>query len=306
VAFSSDADNLVTGDTNVARDVFVRDVVGGETTRVSFVGLYTEGNGASDAPAISSDGRYVAFESLASNLVIEDFNASTDIFVRDLVAKQTWRVSVDDIGDEGNDDSRWPSISSDGRYVAFESVASDLVTGDTNAVSDIFVHDSVSDATWRVSVDSEGGQADGPSERPSLSADAFYVAFHSEATNLVAGDYNNECDVFVHDQWEGTTQRVSITGDGEQGDNDSIYPAVSVDGPFVALTSEATNLVAADRNGSTDIFVASLLPMPTVTALSLTRGPHAGENTVVITGTDFVGVAAVNFGTVGAGKYTGG
>jgi Tol biopolymer transport system component len=167
------------------------------TTRVSVRSDGTEGNGASLSSSISADGRHVAFMSAASNLVARDTNGASDIFVHDRVAKKTTRVSVRSDGTEGNGGSAFPSISADGRYVAFASVASNLVAGDTNGSYDVFVHDRSTGKTRRVSVTSGGTEASGGSSSSSISADGRYVAFQSNASNLVAGDTNEKTDVFV-------------------------------------------------------------------------------------------------------------
>jgi Tol biopolymer transport system component len=167
------------------------------TTRVSVKSNGTEGNGNSGSPSISRTGRYVAFVSAASNLVAGDTNARDDVFVRDRSTGKTKRVSVKSDGKQGNGDSEDPSISADGRFVAFESGASNLVAGDTNDAFDVFVRDRVGRKTTRVSVKSNGKQANGTSFNPSISADGRYVAFWSGASNLVAGDTNDAQDVFV-------------------------------------------------------------------------------------------------------------
>jgi Tol biopolymer transport system component len=141
VAFISEASNLVPGDTNAVQDIFVRDTAKGRTTRVSVSSAGTQANDASYDPSISADGRYVAFRSYASTLVAGDTNGWGDIFVRDTAKGRTIRVSLSSEGGQGNLDSDWASISADGRYVAFSSEASNLVAGDTNETSDIFVRD---------------------------------------------------------------------------------------------------------------------------------------------------------------------
>lgn len=161
VAFTSYSTNLVSGDTNGVEDVFVRDRQTGETTRVSVSDVGAEGDDASWYPSISADGRYVAFVSYATNLISGDTNGKSDVFVHDRQTGETARVSVSDVGAEGNDASWYPSISMDGRYVAFASYASDLVAGDSNGGEDIFVHDRQTGITTRVSVDSAGVEADG-------------------------------------------------------------------------------------------------------------------------------------------------
>jgi len=250
VVFDSDATNLVPGDSNGQTDVFVRDRQTGATTRVSVNSAGREGNLASMKPAMSPDGRYVVFDSSAFNLVPGDTNGLPDIFVHDRNTGVTERVSVDTEGNEGNGVSRHISaISSDGRYVAFSSMASNLVQGDTNYAADIFVHDRQTGVTVRVSVNGDGDQAAGWSEAPAISADGRFVAFTSTAANLVDGDTNGYADVFVRDVQTGTAERVSVDGAGNQASGgNSVYPVVSADGRYVAFASEAVNLVDGDTN----------------------------------------------------------
>jgi tricorn protease-like protein len=254
VAFQSAASNLVPGDTNNYTDIFVHDRQTGDTARVSVSSSGAQGNSESEWPSISADGRYVAFDSPASNLVTGD-TGYYDVFVHDRQTGQTARVSVSSGGAQGNRDSGWPSISADGRYVAFRSAASNLVTGDTNNRYDIFVHDRQTGQTSRVSMDSAGTQGNHDSGWPSISADGRYVAFQSYASNLVPGDTNNASDVFVHDRQTGQTSRVSMDSAGTQGNNESLYLAISADGRFVAFQSYASNLVPGDTNNAPDVFV---------------------------------------------------
>jgi Tol biopolymer transport system component len=261
VAFWSSASNLVPGDTNAAADIFVRDRQLGTTERASVDSGGAQANSGSDyLLSISADGRYVAFASNASNLVPGDTNGHWDVFVRDRQLGTTERVSVDSGGAQANADSLEPSISADGRYVAFWSNASNLVPGDTNTASDIFVRDRLLGTTERVSVDSNGTQADKFSDSPSISADGRYVAFESFATNLVPGDTNGTYDVFVHDRQLGTTERVSVDSNGAQA-NSSSGPtsSISADGRYVAFASAASNLVPGDTNDASDVFVRDRL-----------------------------------------------
>ena len=277
VAFRSNASNLVAGDTNGTGDIFVHDIVTGTTTRVSVDSTGAEGDGRSNRPSISADGRYVAFQSLATNLVAGDTNGTDDIFVHDTVTSETTRVSVDSTGAEGNDLSFFASISADGRYVAFRSTSSNLVAGDANGTADIFVHDTVTSETTRVSVDSTGAEGDGFSSRPSISADGRYVAFQSLATNLVAGDTNGSDDIFVHDTVTSETTRVSVDSTGAEGNDESFSPSISVDGRYVAFHSVATNLVAGDTNGTADIFVHDTVT-GTTTRVSVDSTGAEGDN----------------------------
>jgi hypothetical protein len=257
VAFQSSATTLVTGDTNNHADIFVRDRTLNTTTLVSVSSAGIQGDGDSNNPSISADGRYVAFESVAPNLVDSDANANRDIFVRDLIAGATTRVSVSSASVEGDSVSYGPSISGDGRYVAFFSIADNLVANDTNTNKDIFVRDRTAGATTRVSVSSAGVQGAGDSFLPSISGDGRYVAFESDATNLVAGGTSGFRDIFVRDRTTGATTLVSVSSAGVQGAGDSFLPAISGDGHYVAFYSLAANLVVNDTNNMQDVFVTN-------------------------------------------------
>ena len=255
VAFKSFATNLVAGDTNGDADVFVHDRQTGATTRVSLHTDGTEGNLESNSPSISGDGRYIAFESFADSLVDDDTNPFWDIFVHDRQTGITTRVSLHTDGTEGDGPSFDPSISSDGRYVAFESDADNLVVSDNGFYYDVYVHDRQTGTTTRVSDGLAGIQGNGHSYSPSISADGRYVAFESFAINLVAVDGNGTADVFVHDLQTGTTTRVSVASGGVEGNGGSNSPSISADGRYVAFGSDANNLVGADTNVKSDIFV---------------------------------------------------
>lgn len=207
MAFLSDASNLVAGDTNNASDAFVYDRQAQQTTRVSVRSNGAQGNGDSIIPNISADGRYVVFSSTASNLVVGDTNATDDVFVHDRVTKRTTRVSLGSNGTQGNGHSSGYDLSADGRYVAFYSVASNLVTGDTNNSYDAFVHDRLTKQTTRVNMSTDGVQGDFIGNNiywatyPALSADGRYVAFNSFDSNMVAGDTNGSEDFFIRDRY---------------------------------------------------------------------------------------------------------
>jgi WD40-like Beta Propeller Repeat len=198
VAFESQASNLVPGDTNRANDVFVHDLRTGKTRRVSVSSSGAQANGSgffplSAYPSISADGRFVAFDSPAPNLVRRDTNRRPDVFIHDLRTGET-RLSVSSRGRQGNKKSFNPSISAAGHFVAFKSYATDLVRHDTNASRDVFVHGLRTGKTRRVSVSSRGRQGNKDSGTPSISADGRFVAFASDAPNLVPGDTNRAFD----------------------------------------------------------------------------------------------------------------
>jgi Tol biopolymer transport system component len=253
VAFESAATNLVAGDTNDSSDVFL--AAGGTTRRVSVGKGGWQANGSSRMPAISGDGRYVAFVSDATDLVPGDTNDQADVFVRDLRYGITNRISVASTGAQANGSSFDVAISADGRYLAYDSAASNLVPGDTNSNTDVFVRDLRYGITNRISLGSTGAQGDGFSAGPAVSADGRYIAFTSAATNLVAGDTNLRSDVFVRDIRFGRTYRVSLAADGSEANDFSTAASISANGQFVAFTSAASNLVADDTNQVDDGFV---------------------------------------------------
>ena len=255
VAFSSDASNLVSEDTNGTTDVFVHDRQTKQTTRLSVDSYGNQGNGGSFSPSISADGRFVAFSSDASNLVSEDTNGTTDVFVHDRQTKQTTRVSVDSYGNQGNGASNYALVSAIGRFVAFDSSASNLIPGDTNGAYDVFIHDRETGQTSRVSVDSFGNQAYGDSFSPSISVDGRFVAYVSSWNNTVPGNLTRIRGVYVYDRQTGETARISVDSYGNQGNSDSRNPSISADGRFVAFDSYASNLVLDDTNHNSDIFV---------------------------------------------------
>ena len=255
VAFDSWANNLVPGDTNGNWDVFVHDRLTDETTRVSVSSAGLQGDTWSAKPDLTPDGRFVAFTSNASTLVVPDINPLCDVYVHDRRTASTERVSLSSAGAQSIGTTFRASISDDGRYVSFVSDASNLVPGDTNGVYDVFVRDRLTATTERVSTDSKGNQSNGVSLVAFISGDGRYVAFESDATNLVAGDTNNVRDVFVKDRTTGTTTRVSVATGGTQVDGRSEQPSLSADGRFVAFQSDATNLVAGDTNSAMDVFV---------------------------------------------------
>jgi Tol biopolymer transport system component len=221
-------------------------------------------NGDSEDVDVSRTGRLVAFTSVATDLVPADDNELADVFVRDRRADTTILVSAAPDGSVGNSQSGSPSISANGRYVAFDSFASDLVEGDTNDANDVFVRDLDEGTTTLISVDMMGGPSDSGSGDPSISPDGRYVAFESAATDLVDGeDEPLTSDVFVRDLETGLTTVVSVDVDGAAPDGESFAPAISRGGTRVAFWSSASDLVSGDTNGFDDIFVRDLVARTT-------------------------------------------
>ena len=178
-----------------------------------------------------------------------------DVFVRELGKRRTVRVSRGLDSEEPNGDSLAPSISANGKSVAFLSSAPNLVEDDTNGVADVFLSGVGKGKANRVSVASDGSEGDDESLSPALSGDGRTVAFYSYATNLVAPDENEVRDVFVHSVRSKATERASVSSSGVEGDAASLAPSLSGNGRRVAFSSSASNLVGDDTNGVRDVFV---------------------------------------------------
>lgn len=258
VAFDSYASNLVPGDTNGAYDVFLRDTVGGTTTRVSVSSAGAQSASLSYGPDVSNDGRYISFSSHAADLVAGDTNASGDIFVRDVVMGTTIRASVTNTGGEIAYNSYGGSMSDDGRYIVFYTTIA-LAPIDTNGYSDIYIRDLQMNTTSLVSFNSAStGTGNQQAWDPIISHDGRFVSFLSRASNLVSGDTNGTDDAFVRDLQLGTTTLVSLTSTGLPV-NASVKTVSAADGGnrFV-FTTAASNVVPDDVNGVSDVFVRDI------------------------------------------------
>jgi len=263
VVFRSDASNLVNGDTNGYGDIFLRDAQTGITSLVSSSSSSEIGNRASWYPDISADGNFVVFESASSNIVAGDvpqiFDGIelwfSDIFLKNTLTGAATLISSNSSGEFGNSDSFNASISSDGRYVVFDSTATNLVSGDTNSQSDIFLKDTQTGITTLISCTATGAQGNNGSYSPSISADGRFVVFYTSASNFVSGDTNENVDVFLKDTQTGALELISKSSSGEIGNNRSMYPEISSDGSYITFSGEASNLVNNDTNGSFDVFI---------------------------------------------------
>lgn len=273
VVFASDSTNFVSSnstggsDTNNARDIFLYDQTSGLVRRISLTSTLGETNGNSYTPAISSDGRFVAFASDATNIVAGDTNGFTDIFVVDTITGAVTRDSVSSSGTQANGSNYKPAISADGRYVVWESTATNLVTSPvvTPGHSHIYRRDRTTGTTVLVSESTAGVVGNGDSLQATISGDGQYVAFASDATNLVANDTNGYRDIFLRDVTNGTTTPVSVGSGGVPANGASHSPSINrntgvsvgiaADGRYIAYDSLATNLVVNDTNDVSDVFV---------------------------------------------------
>lgn len=265
-AFSSAANDLVVGDTNLAEDIFVRARAAAAVERVSVATGGLEADGASFFAALSADGRFVVFQSYATNLVLGDSNGRVDCFLRDRVLGLTERMSVSSSGGQGTHPpsflqpfERLQALSGDGRFVVFVSLHGDLVPGDTNSTYDIFVRDRALQTTERVNLGLGGVQANAMSWHPAISSDGRFVAFASGASNLVAGDANSASDVFVVNRLSGALELVSVALGGGVGQLGAGRPALSADGRYVAFVGLSGDYVPFDTNGVDDAFVRDRL-----------------------------------------------
>ncbi|CAO3407237.1 hypothetical protein [Azospirillum largimobile] len=258
VVFQSAADDLVPGDTNGEYDVFLKDLTTGAITMVNQAADGTIANGFFSNFELSENGRTVAFSSDADSLVPGDTNGTFDVFVKDMVTGQVTLVSQSAGGIPANGRSTAPALSADGRIVAFESSASDLVPGDGNGLPDIFVKDLATGAVTLASQTAGGAQTDGMSVSPLLSADGTKLVFTSAATNLVPGDANGEMDTFFKDLATGQITLVSQAADGTQPNRLSGGTSLSADGTRVVFATAADNLVPNEANDTDDVFVKDL------------------------------------------------
>ncbi|MBC7835585.1 MAG: PD40 domain-containing protein [Phycisphaerales bacterium] len=259
VALHTAARNLVPGDTNGALDVVVRDVIDLVSFRISIRADGGQPTGDSFLPTISADGNRVAFVSEAPDITPPDANGVSDIFLRDRSAMATTRVSLSNDESPANGANTNPSIDAAGRYVVFESLATNLAT-DGNGHRDIFLRDTFLGMTSRISIGQGGGGGDepnGPSSSASISRDGQWVAFVTEASNIVPGDIGPQADIALVELASGQVFRASADQSGLDANGAASEPVVSSGGQFVAFTSAASDLVALDLNGVPDIFVFS-------------------------------------------------
>ncbi|WP_370943620.1 TolB family protein [Amycolatopsis sp. cg5] len=313
VAFTSVATNLVPGDTNGVRDVFVKDIRTGAIVKAStaesdFATISADGRHVSfrsgtsayvknldtaetklivaNAPAttypLSADGRLAVFATSGA-LVAGDTNNVSDVYLKDSQTGTLSRISTTATGGQSAGGGTAPTISADGKFAAFESAAADLVPSDANGAADVFVKD-LAKGTIRIgTVTAAGAQANGAATEPKLSANGRYLAFASAATNLVPGDTNGADDVFVKDLDKGTVLRTSVAAGGAQAEADSDNVDLSGNGRVTVFRSESANLASADGNNVADIFSAPALkpgadPYADAIAAGTTVGLSNGAN----------------------------
>jgi len=267
------------GSTN-AVNVYVRDRATGTTELITINDDGSPGavNKSARGASISGDGRYVAFISESEDLVSDDNNGVPDVFVRDRINGTTQRISVASDGTQANGSTgaKYPGtdISADGRYVVFNSSASNLVPNDSNGEPDLFVHDRINNTTTRVNLSNNGSQMSaGHDEMFDLSSNGRYVVFASSDSSLVANDSNGQVDIFVRDLVANTTERVSIADDGSQTNASSSYPAISGNGRYVSFISAASNLAAGGSSYGFSVFVHDRIAQTT----EMVDTPHDGS-----------------------------
>lgn len=277
VSFASAASNLVAGDTNETVDVFVFEAATGTVERIALSGAEPNGasgplgrgvamgngreldNDAPTGPVLSADASFVAFASLASNWVPADSNGHLDVFVFDRTARTAERVSVGAEGAQANAASWSPAISGDGEFVAFVSAATNLAESDFGGHTDVFVRDRASGTTTIVSRRADGVAFNGPSSHPAISADGAFVAFLTEATNVLANRLLPPvAKVVVRDASDGSFRIASVASGGFLADRSASFPVISGDGRYVSFLTSATNL-GRDTNGLLDVYRHDLM-----------------------------------------------
>ncbi len=254
VVFQSEAQNLAVGDTNLSSDIFLRDRQLGITTIISVSTGGSIGNAASFNPVISGDGLFIAYASAASNLILNDPNGKVDVFVRNLATGQTRMVTVLSGGADGDSDQ--PTISGDGRFIAFRSAATNLVAGDLGGFNDIFVRDMTGTSFELVSVSTLGAQADGPSDLPSISADGSRIVFTSTAANLAIPGAPT-LNVHLRDRNAGSTTLLNV-GPSGVSNLAATRPRISKNGEYVSFLSQSNNLTPGHSGAATDAFALQL------------------------------------------------
>ena len=262
VAWSTMATNVLSEDANNIWDVLVKDVQTGELMLASVANDGTQGGGWSVAPSAGGlDSGVIAFESDATNLVPNDTNGVRDVFVRDFRTGTTTLVSSSASGELGNAVSNSASVSADGRLVAFSSMASNLVPGDSNERGDAFVKDIVTGQIQRITLTDLDGETNLGGGGAVISGDGSTVMFSSASNDIVPADGNaggNQfgiSDVFIRDLVAGTTERVSVSSAGVEANSTSGGHALSADGRYVTFATGANNLVPGDTNGRPDLFL---------------------------------------------------
>ncbi len=284
VAFSSLATNLVAGDTNAVRDVFVRDLAAGVTERISVSSGGGQANGDSFQSALSADGRIVAFTSTATNLVAFTTTSSRNVYLRDRAAGTTILVTTGIPGFGVNANCEQLSLSADGRFLAFLSLANNVVPGDTNSGRDVFLYDRTTASTSIVSLNSAGNHQDGLHSAPSLSADGRWIAFDSTA--VLAPQGSSLGGVYLRDLVAGTTTCVSLTDGGATANGTSTTPSISADGRWVAFVSEATNLTSDVVTAQHNVYVRDLVAGRTQLVSRSLHATANGDCTAPSTGGD--------------------
>lgn len=234
--------------------VYVHDRLTGETEWVSKDVTGGAPDGVVFEPAISGDGRYLSYYSWATDLVVGDVNNLQDLFYHDRATGETRLVSVTTDGTQANSVSGYAAVSRDGRYVAFQNLASNLLPGDSNGASDVYVWDARTGRHEVVSVSGAGALGFPDSYPPDISADGRFVTYYSTAGNIAPGATAFRALEYVHDRWTGATEMVSWGIDGGPANDHAYQPAISGDGTVVAYSSDATNLVATDAHGHEDVF----------------------------------------------------
>jgi Tol biopolymer transport system component len=258
IVFTSQASNLVPGDTNRKADIFWYDTVAKKILRASVSSKGVQANDDCHSPWVSGNGRFVVFYSAATNLVPNDTNKKADVFLFDVQTKKSIRVSVGPKGAQANGHSTMPYVSADGNLVAFCSDATNLIPKHSGHRSQVYAYDVKAKKTFCVSVNPQGKPGNGESYPVAMSCNGRFIVFSSRASDLVPNDTNKCADVFVYDVKSKKIKIASLASDGSQGNAASENPSISEDGRYVAFQSFASNFYAGDVKDTLDIFVRDM------------------------------------------------
>jgi hypothetical protein len=258
VVFASTHPSLVAGTSYQVKNIYLYDRAAQKVSMISEPLNGQEPNGDSDSPSISLDGRYISFASKASNLVPDDTNQHSDIFVVDRKAQLIERVSVSSSQVQGNNDSMEPQISSNGRFVVYASTASNLIINDSNSFKDIFVYDRQTQLVVLASVGTNGQNANGDSSLPKITANGEHVVFQSDASNLVDGDGNGQPDIFQRKLFTNQTLLISKTLGNGAFSGPSLTPAMDGSGNWVVFSAQNITIAGSEMLDPAQIYVRNV------------------------------------------------
>lgn len=281
IYFQTDAPSVVPGVVADEIEVYRRDLATGVVTHIPLAHNNNRMNGKLINLQADNAGRYVVFTSYSDNILSNDTNGVQDVFVHDTQSGVTRLVSRTPSGQFPNGDSGAPMVSPNGTHIVFRSAASNLVTGDTNGVSDVFMYAISSQQVTRVSVTESGGQANGRSKDPAVCNDGKFISFASGASNLIAGDTNDQYDVFLQHVESGAMVAVTRAANGTWGNDRGHKSRFIDDCSAILFASDASNLIPNDTNADRDLFYRTISISADLSTSYQSATPTASPNDVI-------------------------